>query len=132
MSADSNTASVALPHWLAQQAALTPSAKLVYGRLFVVAADIDFDWFFPNLEHLGSSIGMTKGQFVFHLSALKRLRLVEEVSCLHPDGRVVKAIHLVGDHPWFKDVAPPQNPIRFEARPAFPEPVRASHLKLVP
>lgn len=130
MLSDSNTASVALPHWLAQQPALTPAAKLVYGRLFAVAADVDFDWFFPNLEHLGRSLGMTKGQFVFHLAVLKRLRLVEEVVCVHPDGRMVKAIHLAADHPWLQDVPPPLNPIRFDARPAFPS--RPSHLKLVP
>jgi hypothetical protein len=115
LSEKTNDACAVCPFWLSRRPEVHPLAKLVYGRLFRVAADLDFQWFFPDVAALAASLGVTKGQFIYHATVLRNLKLILVKPCMHPEGRSVRAYAIVHEHPWIAeaDAAEPPPPLLF-------------------
>ena len=137
MSDKSNDACVVCPYWLSRRPELSPIAKLVYGRFFRAAADVDFDWFFPDFAAIAASLGLTKGQITYYAARLRALGLLESVWCLHPEGSKVQGFHVNPEHPWILEAqgVPAPSPILFDPEEEYRRvqaKKKVSHLRLVP
>lgn len=128
------------PSWLSRCADLHPNTKLVFGCFFSAAVVANHSWFVPNLDAMGATLGLTRGQVLHHLSRLTSLAVIEMSRCVQAGSVKIMKVYRLATHHELMDAAeaePLASPVLYIVNiiPREPQaqevPVRA-HLRLVP